>query len=218
MAYDCGKKKEGIFDPRIELGTFCVLSRRDNRLHQPNFLVPDSASLSLCLLAFLRVPLNIERMEETQSRWIAKGNEDLVFEGDVCHIEGGVAQMVERLLCMQEAQGSIPCSSTRFEFLLSESFAPPHMGRPYGSLVWEVKSKQLCRSLRKCKKERGKEGIEPPTSCTQSRNHTTRPFTRVAHFYLPPISMHCGRISSAGRKGSPNSVLHSNDKEVVSFV
>ena len=27
---------------------------------------------------------------------------------------GGVAQMVERLLCMQEAQGSIPCSSTLF--------------------------------------------------------------------------------------------------------
>ena len=27
---------------------------------------------------------------------------------------GGVAQMVERLLCMQEAQGSIPCSSTFF--------------------------------------------------------------------------------------------------------
>ena len=27
---------------------------------------------------------------------------------------GGVAQMVERLLCMQEAQGSIPCSSTSF--------------------------------------------------------------------------------------------------------
>lgn len=33
---------------------------------------------------------------------------------------GGVAQMVERLLCMQEAQGSIPCSSTVpfFSFLL----------------------------------------------------------------------------------------------------
>ena len=30
------EKKGGIFDPRIELGTFCVLSRRDNRLHQPN--------------------------------------------------------------------------------------------------------------------------------------------------------------------------------------
>jgi hypothetical protein len=27
---------------------------------------------------------------------------------------GGVAHMVERLLCMQEAQGSIPCSSTFF--------------------------------------------------------------------------------------------------------
>ena len=29
---------------------------------------------------------------------------------------GGVAQMVERLLCMQKAQGSIPCSSTFFSF------------------------------------------------------------------------------------------------------
>jgi hypothetical protein len=29
-------------------------------------------------------------------------------------IHGGVAQMVERLLCMQKAQGSIPCSSTYF--------------------------------------------------------------------------------------------------------
>jgi hypothetical protein len=28
-----------------------------------------------------------------------------------CVSDGGVAQMVERLLCMQEAQGSIPCSS-----------------------------------------------------------------------------------------------------------
>ena len=27
------------------------------------------------------------------------------------HNLGGVAQMVERLLCMQKAQGSIPCSS-----------------------------------------------------------------------------------------------------------
>jgi hypothetical protein len=27
---------------------------------------------------------------------------------------GGVAQMVERPLCMREAQGSIPCSSTLF--------------------------------------------------------------------------------------------------------
>ena len=33
------EKKGGIFDPRIELGTFCVLSRRDNRLHQPNLPV-----------------------------------------------------------------------------------------------------------------------------------------------------------------------------------
>ena len=35
---------------------------------------------------------------------------------------GGVAQMVERLLSMQEAQGSIPCSSTiffSFRFFLS---------------------------------------------------------------------------------------------------
>ena len=31
---------------------------------------------------------------------------------------GGVAHMVERLLCMQEAQGSIPCSSMVF-FLCS---------------------------------------------------------------------------------------------------
>jgi hypothetical protein len=31
---------------------------------------------------------------------------------------GGVAQMVERLLSMQEAQGSIPCSSTAFLFVL----------------------------------------------------------------------------------------------------
>ena len=30
---------------------------------------------------------------------------------------GGVAQMVERLLCMQKAQGSIPCSSTFFSLL-----------------------------------------------------------------------------------------------------
>ena len=29
---------------------------------------------------------------------------------------GGVAQMVERLLCMQKAQGSIPCSSNFFSF------------------------------------------------------------------------------------------------------
>ena len=29
-------------------------------------------------------------------------------------ISGGVAQMVERLLCMQKAQGSIPCSSNFF--------------------------------------------------------------------------------------------------------
>ena len=29
-------------------------------------------------------------------------------------LTGGVAQVVERLLCMQEAQGSIPCSSTIF--------------------------------------------------------------------------------------------------------
>ena len=28
-----------------------------------------------------------------------------------CYMNGGVAQMVERLLCMQKAQGSIPCSS-----------------------------------------------------------------------------------------------------------
>ena len=34
-------------------------------------------------------------------------------------VDGGVAQMVERLLCMQEAQGSIPCSSTdSFFFVL----------------------------------------------------------------------------------------------------
>ena len=31
---------------------------------------------------------------------------------------GGVAQVVERLLSMQEAQGSIPCSSTFFVFVL----------------------------------------------------------------------------------------------------
>jgi hypothetical protein len=35
---------------------------------------------------------------------------------------GGVAQMVERLLCMQEAQGSIPCSSTFF-FVVPSSVA-----------------------------------------------------------------------------------------------
>jgi hypothetical protein len=36
---------------------------------------------------------------------------------------GGVAQMVERLLCMQEAQGSIPCSSTDSFFSLSKKRA-----------------------------------------------------------------------------------------------
>ena len=30
---------------------------------------------------------------------------------------GGVAQMVERMLCMHEAQGSIPCSSTFCHFI-----------------------------------------------------------------------------------------------------
>jgi hypothetical protein len=33
------------------------------------------------------------------------------------HDDGGVAQMVERLLCMQDAQGSIPCSSRQFFFV-----------------------------------------------------------------------------------------------------
>ena len=40
-----------------------------------------------------------------------------VFQYD---IDGGVAQMVERLLCMQEAQGSIPCSS-KINFLLKSN-------------------------------------------------------------------------------------------------
>ena len=31
---------------------------------------------------------------------------------------GGVAQMVERMLSMHEAQGSIPCSSTVFSFVV----------------------------------------------------------------------------------------------------
>ena len=34
-----GKKKEELISPRIELGTFCVLSRCHNRLdHETNFL------------------------------------------------------------------------------------------------------------------------------------------------------------------------------------
>jgi hypothetical protein len=28
--------KKRVFEPRIELGTFCVLGRRDNQLHHPN--------------------------------------------------------------------------------------------------------------------------------------------------------------------------------------
>ena len=31
-----GKKQKRVFEPRIELGTFCVLGRRDNQLHHPN--------------------------------------------------------------------------------------------------------------------------------------------------------------------------------------
>ena len=34
--------------------------------------------------------------------------------------DGGVAQMVERMLSMHEAQGSIPCSSTFFAHMGSE--------------------------------------------------------------------------------------------------
>ena len=30
------KGKKRVFEPRIELGTFCVLGRRDNQLHHPN--------------------------------------------------------------------------------------------------------------------------------------------------------------------------------------
>ena len=30
------KSKKRVFEPRIELGTFCVLGRRDNQLHHPN--------------------------------------------------------------------------------------------------------------------------------------------------------------------------------------
>ena len=30
------KDKKRVFEPRIELGTFCVLGRRDNQLHHPN--------------------------------------------------------------------------------------------------------------------------------------------------------------------------------------
>ena len=38
-------------------------------------------------------------------------------EGTTFTRKGGVAQMVERVLCMHEAQGSIPCSSN-FYFLV----------------------------------------------------------------------------------------------------
>ena len=49
--------------------------------------------------------------------WFARGRLDFgsYVDGAAAgnHV-GGVAQMVERLLSMQEAQGSIPCSSTMF--------------------------------------------------------------------------------------------------------
>ena len=37
------------------------------------------------------------------------------------------------------------------------------------------------------KPKRGDTGIEPATSCTQSRNHTTRPITRLADKKLRPV-------------------------------
>ena len=40
---------------------------------------------------------------------------------------GGVAQMVERMLSMHEAQGSIPCSSS-FDFAFSETQKFGHNG------------------------------------------------------------------------------------------
>ena len=51
----------------------------------------------------------------------AESREKVSTWGDII---GGVAQMVERLLSMQEAQGSIPCSSTAFLFFCRVSVLP----------------------------------------------------------------------------------------------
>ena len=55
------KDKKRVFEPRIELGTFCVLSRRDNQLHHPNTcyqytggLSPKKGTLMKETLFFLR--------------------------------------------------------------------------------------------------------------------------------------------------------------------
>ena len=61
-----------------------------------------------------------------------------IFEAPCCRrsstiiaiVVGGVAQMVERLLCMQKAQGSIPCSSTFFVVCISRECDTINANRP----------------------------------------------------------------------------------------
>jgi hypothetical protein len=59
------------------------------------------------------------------------------FVPEIQPTAGGVAQMVERPLCMREAQGSIPCSSTLF--LVSSLCL--HASTPYKSVSGWLRTK-----------------------------------------------------------------------------
>jgi hypothetical protein len=98
---------------------------------------------------------------------------------------GGVAQMVERMLSMHEAQGSIPCSSTVFFVLfffcrtfLASPYGPMDKAPAYGAGDSGFES-QYGLMFFGGEKKRGDARIELATSCTLSKNHTTRPITHL---------------------------------------
>ena len=66
-----------------------------------------------------------------------------------------------------------------------------------GASAWEADMltiTPLSHSMNTLKKNRGRAGIEPATSCTQSRNHTTRPTTQIVYIYSIILKIRTPRI------------------------
>ena len=111
--------------------------------------------------------------------------------------------MVERMLSMHEAQGSIPCSSTVFFVLfffcrtfLASPYGPMDKAPAYGAGDSGFES-QYGLMFFGGEKKRGDARIELATSCTLSKNHTTRPITH-AH---DPGDWSSGMILALGARG-----------------
>jgi hypothetical protein len=88
---------------------------------------------------------------------------------------GDVAQMVERLLSMQEAQGSIPCFSTIFFFIFF----------PQRHVTWQKRVAAERRGRRKGKGRLrpGEEAVRPfnPEDATHTPSHFPQPPPRPCY-------------------------------------